>query len=81
MAKKAVAATKSTIAATSEKAKVSGEAIAAVRNLENFIKDRGGLEAALGTVSRVGELVALTGSFDELLAALAIVGGEVIAAP
>jgi hypothetical protein len=76
MAKKAVPAAKSEVSATKEKVKVSGDAIAAVRSLENFIKDRGGLEAALGTVARVGDLVALMGSFDELKTALEMVGQE-----
>ena len=52
------------------------KAVVTVRNLQDFIKDRGGLEAALGTVTRVGDLVASTGGFEELKAALEIVGRE-----
>jgi hypothetical protein len=76
MAKKAAVVKKPEVPACPATTKVSVEAIVAVRTLDSFIKDRGGLEAALGTVSRVGELVALTGGFDELKAALEIVGRE-----
>ena len=57
------------------------EAIVTVRSLQDFIKDRGGLEAALGTVTRVGDLVAMTGGFSERKAALEIVGRENVAPP
>jgi hypothetical protein len=76
MAKKAVVAKKIEGAATSDKTKNLVEAIVTVRSLQDFIKDRGGLEAALGTVARVGDLVALTGGFAELKEALEIVGRE-----
>jgi len=76
MAKKAAAVKAPNVAAPSEKTLVLVEAIVAVRNLDSFIKDRGSLEAALGTVSRVGDLVALTGGFEELKAALEIVGRD-----
>ena len=56
------------------------EAIITVRNLQDFIRDRGGVEPALGTVARVSDLVALTGGFDELKAALEIVGRDTPAA-
>ena len=52
------------------------EAIVTVRNLQDFIRDRGGLDAAVGTVTRVSDLVTLTGGFDELKAALEVVGRE-----
>jgi hypothetical protein len=52
------------------------EAIATVRTLQDFIKERSGLEAALGTVTRVADLVCMTGSFADLKAALEIVGRE-----
>lgn len=76
MAKKAVAAKKPETTSSEEKTKNLVEAIVTVRNLQDFIKDRGGLESALGTVTRVGDLVALTGGFAELKAALEIVGRE-----
>ena len=76
MAKKAAVAKKPEVAAPVDKTKNLVEAIVTVRNLQDFIKDRDGLEAALGTVTRVGDLVALTGGFAELKAALEIVGRE-----
>jgi len=76
MAKKAAVVKSPEVPKAPETTKVSVEAIIAVRTLDTFIKDRGSLEAALGTVSRVGDLVALTGGFAELKAALEIVGRE-----
>jgi hypothetical protein len=76
MAKKTAVVKKPEGVSPTDKTKNLVEAIVTVRNLQDFIKDRGGLEAALGTVTRVGELVALTGSFAELKEALEIVGRE-----
>ena len=76
MAKKAAVVKKPEVPSLSDKTKNLVEAIVTVRNLQDFIKDRGGLEAALGTVTHVGDLVALTGGFAELKAALEIVGRE-----
>lgn len=76
MAKKAVAVKKPEAASPSDKTKNLVEAIVTVRNLQDFIKDRGGLEAALGTVARVADLVCLTGGFPGLTEALEIVGRE-----
>ena len=76
MAKKAAVVKKPEVPSPADKTKNLVEAIVTVRNLQDFIKDRGGLEAALGTVTRVGDLVALTGGFAELKAALEIVGRE-----
>ncbi len=76
MAKKAAVAKKPEVPSQSDKTKNLVEAIVTVRNLQDFIKDRGGLEAALGTVARVGDLVALTGGFEDLKASLEIVGRE-----
>jgi hypothetical protein len=76
MAKKVTVVTKQEVPAPSEKTKALVEAIVTVRNLQDFITDRGGLETALGTVTRVGDLVAMTGGFAELKAALEIVGRE-----
>ena len=76
MAKKAAVVKKPEVLTPSTKSQNLVEAIVTVRNLQDFIKDRGGLEAALGTVTRVGDLIALTGGFAELKAALEIVGRE-----
>ena len=76
MAKKAAVVKKPEAVSPSDKTKNLVEAIVTVRNLQDFIKDRGGLEPALGTVARVGDLVALTGGFEDLKAALEIVGRE-----
>ena len=50
------------------------ETIALVRTLEDFIQERGGLEAALGTVTRVSDLICMTGGVANLKEALEIVG-------
>jgi len=76
MAKKTTVAKKPEGSSPSTKNQNLVEAIVTVRNLQDFIKERGGLEAALGTVTRVGDLIGLTGGFAELEAALEIVGGE-----
>ena len=76
MAKKATVVKKPEASAQADKTKNLVEAIVTVRSLQDFIKDRGGLEAALGTVNRVSDLVALTGGFTELKVALDIVGRE-----
>jgi hypothetical protein len=52
------------------------DAIVTVKQLQAFIKDRGGLAAALENVNRVRQLVQLTGGFDPLTQALEIVGQE-----
>jgi hypothetical protein len=80
MAKKAAVVKKPEATIPCDKSKNLVEAIVTVRNLQDFIKDRGGLEAALGTVARVGDLVCLTGGFAELKEALEIVGRENVAA-
>jgi hypothetical protein len=52
------------------------QAIIAVKQLQTFLADHGGLERALGAVAKVQELVKLTGSFDQLRQALEIVGQD-----
>ena len=74
MAKKTPAATKAPQKVDSTKQLV--DAIVAVKQLQNFIKEHGGLEKALAAVARVKELVELTSGFDPLQQALAIVGKE-----
>lgn len=76
MAKKAAVAKKPETATATDHTKQLVEAIATVRSLQDFIKERGGLEPALGTVTRVADLVCMTGSFGDLRAALEIVGRE-----
>lgn len=50
------------------------DAIVTVRHLQDFIQTHGCLEQAQQAVARVFELIELTGSFDQLNQALAIVG-------
>jgi hypothetical protein len=52
------------------------DAIATVRQIQEFIKERGSLEAALAAVARVQGLTAMTGGFEPLKQALEIVGKE-----
>jgi hypothetical protein len=76
MAKKAAAAKKPETATSADHSKQLVEAIVTVRSLQDFIKERGGLDAALGTVTRVADLVCMTGSFADLKSSLEIVGRE-----
>jgi hypothetical protein len=57
------------------------DAIVTVKNLQEFIKEHGGLAQALGAVARVRQMIDLTGSFDELKQALEIVGRDETAPP
>jgi hypothetical protein len=75
MAKKAATVKKPECTQSVDQKKNLVEAIVTVRTLQDFIAERGGLDAALGTVSRVADLVAMTGSFADLKAAMEIVGG------
>jgi hypothetical protein len=52
------------------------DAIATVKQLQDFIRQHGGLEKALAAALRVHELIALTGGIDQLKQALEIVGKE-----
>ena len=81
MAKKAAATKKPEGTSTIDHTKQLVEAIATVRTLQDFIKERGGLEAALSTVTRVADMVCMTGSFADLKEALEIVGREETASP
>ncbi len=76
MAKKAAVSKKPEGTTSSDHSKQLVEAIVTVRSLQDFIKEQKGLEAALGTVTRVADLVHMTGSFGDLKAALEIVGRE-----
>ena len=76
MAKKAAVVKKPEVPSPAAKTQSLVEAIVTVRSLQDFIKDRGGLDAALGIVTRVGDLIDLTGGFAQLKEALEIVGRE-----
>ena len=76
MAKRSAAAKKPEGTTSTEHSKKLVEAIVTVRTLQDFIRDRGGLDAAIGTVNRVADLVSLTGSFHDLKSAMEIVGRE-----
>jgi hypothetical protein len=52
------------------------DTIFTVKQLQNFIKEHGSLEKALGAVARVKGLVELTCGFEQLQQALEIVGKE-----
>jgi hypothetical protein len=52
------------------------DAIATVRQLQEFIKEHGTLEKALAAAVRVHGLIEMTGGFDQLRQALEIVGKE-----
>jgi hypothetical protein len=53
------------------------DAIATVKQLQEFIKEHGTSEKALAAAVRVHGLIRMTGGFDELKQALEIVGQEV----
>jgi hypothetical protein len=73
MAKKA-AAPKAAPAADKNKQLV--DAIITVKQLQDFIKEHGSLDKALGAVNRVYGLIELTGGIGQLTQALEIVGRE-----
>lgn len=52
------------------------EAVAAVIQLQDFIKEHGTLEKALAAAVRVHGLIEMAGGFDRLKQALEIVGKE-----
>ena len=52
------------------------DAIATVRQLQDFIKEHRTLESTLATVAGVRGMIELTGGFDQLKQALEIVGKE-----
>ena len=52
------------------------EAIVTVKNLQDFIQAHGGVERAVEAVARVRSMIDLTGGFEQLNQALAIVGGQ-----
>jgi hypothetical protein len=52
------------------------DAIAAVKQLQDFVAEHGTLEKALAAAARVRGLIEMTGGFDQLKQALEIVGQE-----
>jgi hypothetical protein len=52
------------------------DAIATVKQLQDFVKEHGTVEAALAAAVRVHGLIELTGGFGDLKQALEIVGKE-----
>ena len=52
------------------------DAIATVTQLQDFVKEHGTLDKAVAAAVRVHGLIKMTGGFDELKAALEIVGKE-----
>ncbi len=52
------------------------DAIATVKQLQDFIKEHGALDKALAAATRVHGLIEMTGGFGQLKQALEIVGGE-----
>ena len=52
------------------------DAIATVKQLQDFVKEHGSVEKALATAVHVHGLIEMTGGFDQLKQALEIVGQE-----
>ncbi len=61
---------------TADSCKQLIDAIATVKQLQDFVKEHGTLEKALAAAVRVHGLIKLTGGFDQLKQALEIVGQE-----
>jgi hypothetical protein len=77
MAKKAPTAKKP----TADSSKCLIDAIATVKQLQDFVQEHGSVDKALAAVARVQGLVELTDGFCQLKQALEIVGGQKSAAP
>jgi len=61
---------------TTDSSRTLIDAIAAVKQLQDFVKEHGGVEKALAAAVRVHGLIEMTGGFDQLKQALEIVGQE-----
>jgi hypothetical protein len=72
MAKKTPVPTK----ATADHSKCLIDAIATVKQLQDFVAQHGTVESALAAATRVHGLIQMTGGFDQLKQALEIVGQE-----
>jgi hypothetical protein len=69
-------AKKTPVAKKSDSSKQLIEAIATVKQLQDFAKEHGTVEKSLAMVARVRGLVEMTGGFDQLQQALEIVGQQ-----
>jgi hypothetical protein len=72
MAKKTPAPSK----ATPDHSKCLIDAIATVKQLQDFVAQHGSVEKALAAATRVHGLIEMTGGFNQLKQALEIVGQE-----
>jgi hypothetical protein len=72
MAKKTPAPKK----ATTDSNKNLIDAIATVKQLQDFVKEHGNVEKALAAAVRMQGLIEMTGGFDQLKQALEIVGQQ-----
>ena len=72
MAKKTAAPKKPTTGSSTQLI----DAIATVKQLQDFVKEHGSLEKALATAVQVHGLIEMTGGFDQLKQAMEIVGQE-----
>jgi hypothetical protein len=72
MAKKIPAPSK----ATADHSKCLIDAIATVKQLQDFVQEHGTAEKALAAATRVHGLIKMTGGFDQLKQALEIVGQQ-----
>ncbi len=61
---------------TADSSKQLITAIATVKQLQDFIRQNGGLEPALAAAERVNALIEMTGGYAQLTQALQIVGQE-----
>jgi hypothetical protein len=77
MAKKAPTAKKP----TTESSQCLIDAIATVKQLQDFVQEHGGIERALAAAARVHGLIEMTGGYCQLKHALEIVGGQEPTAP
>jgi hypothetical protein len=59
---------------TSDSSKCLIDAIATVKQLQDFVQEHGSAEKALAAATRVHGLIKMTGGFDQLKQALEIVG-------
>jgi hypothetical protein len=59
---------------TTDSSKTLIDAIATVKQLQDFVKEHGTAEKALAAAVRVHGLIEMTGGFDQLKQALEIVG-------
>jgi hypothetical protein len=61
---------------TADHSKCLIDAIATVKQLQDFVQEHGNVENALATAARVQGLIEMTGGYCQLKQALEIVGGK-----